>query len=191
MSRRPKDEVYTVYQQHFDNMVEGFKALRSQCKTLKRLIKQYPGCVFVMGLSEHDDKYAKKINLNQGKPGHPRVGHVPKSERYKNLYKEGVHLHIYIGGLYAATVATEFVDIQNKNYHKRYRDRVEHYAVICAKTKDGQFPLDYVLRQSTNWRFSDKKAVREYADKRNAEVKKKSPPYRGKRSVYARTVREF
>lgn len=191
MSRQPKDEVYTVYQQHFSNMEEGKRALRNQYKALKRQAKGYPDCVFVMGLSEHNDLYATKINHNKGKPGHPKVGFKPKSERYKNLYKEGVHLHIYIGGLYAATLVKEFVEKQSKNYHKKYPNRVEHYAVICSKSKDGHFPLGYVERQSTYLRYSNKKAVREYADKRNAEVKKKSPVFRGKRSVYARKVNEF
>jgi len=167
MSRTPRDEIYSIWQQHFDSYDEGLKALKSQAKTLKRLAAKYPSCVYVMGLSTHNGKYAKKVNLNEGKCGHPKVGFVPKSDRYKESYEEGIHIHIFIGGLYAASLATEFTDLQNKLYQqKKHHNHVNHVAVLLIKVKHGFFPLKYVQRQSTNIRYSNKKAVREYAEER-------------------------
>ena len=177
--RPPKDSVYSVWQQHFDSYEEGLKALNSQCKTLKRLLMKHPFCVFIMGLSVHDAKYAKKISIKDGKRGRPKIGFVPKAEHFINSYKDGVHIHIYIGGYYAATLATEFVRIQNKLYqNKKHKNHVHHSAILAVKNQWDTFPINYVERQSSRLRYSDKKAVQHYAEKRNKFTRLLKKPHR-------------
>ena len=166
MSMPARDSVYEIYQQHFNSFDEGIKALNSQCKTLKRICEDYPRVIFVMGLSEHDGKRAKKVNVNAGKRGRPKYEFVPQSNKYEDSFKTGVHIHAYIGGLYAATVATKFADVQNELYHKKQHEQyVEKYAVMAIRRKDGSFPLGYVERQSSRMRYSDKQMVLEYVEK--------------------------
>ena len=168
MSMPARDSVYEIYQQHFNSLDEGLKALNSQKKTLKSICEDYPDVVFIMGLSEHDADKAKKVNVNAGKRGRPKYKFVPKSKKYKDSYKTSPHIHTYIGGLYAATVATKFADKQNELYHKKqHAKHVEKCAVMARRRKDGSFPLGYVERQSSKMRYSNPQAVREYA-KQNA-----------------------
>lgn len=165
MSMPARDSVYEIRQQHFNSFDEGLKALNSQCKTLKRICEDYPSVIFVMGLSEHDADKATKVNVNEGKRGRPKYKFVPQSNKREDSFKTGVHIHAYIGGSYAATVATKFADVQNEMYHKKKHERyVEKSAVMAIRRKDGSFPLGYVERQSSRMRYSDKKAVREYAE---------------------------
>ena len=166
MSMPARDSVYEIYQQHYNSRDEAIKALNSQKKTLKRICAAYPSVVYVMGLSEYNGKRTKKINVNAGKRGRPKYEFVPKSKRYEDSYKTGLHLHTFIGGLYAATVATKFTDVQNKVYHNKPHERyVEKSAVTARRRKNGLFPLEYIEKQCSNMRYSSKEAVQEYAEK--------------------------
>jgi hypothetical protein len=118
MSMPARDSVYEIRQQYFNSFDEGLKALNSQCKTLKRICADYPSVVFVMGLSEPDGKRANKVNINAGKRGRPKYRFFLKSKRYEDSYKTGLHMHIYIGGLYAVTVATKLHKFKMSNIKK-------------------------------------------------------------------------
>ena len=167
MSRRARDSIYYVKQQHFGDWDTGLKALKSQYKMLKNLITEHSETLFFMGLSNHDGKRAKKVNLNKGKVGRPKVGFVAKRNA-KGKYKTGPHLHVYIFGPYAATVGNEFVRRQNKNYQQREHDRhVPHCAFMLARSAHPALPLNYVRQQSTNLRYSNRRAVEEYAHERD------------------------
>ncbi len=159
MSRGARDSIYYVKQQHFDDMETGLNALKSQCKMLKGLVKEYPSAMFLMGLSNHNGKHARKVNENKGKVGRPKVGFVAKRNA-KGRDETGPHIHLYIFGRYAATVGTEFVHRQNKNYQQReHRRHVSHNAFMLERSSSLRLPLDYVRQQSTNLRYSDRRAV--------------------------------
>ena len=161
--RPPKDEVYQIWQQHFDDFEAGRRALNRQYKVLKRLNQKYPDVVFVMGLSCHGSK-ARKVNLNAGKRGRPKVGFEPIGG--KGTFHENPHIHIQLGGYYAASMGTEFTEIENKLYQKnadKHEKHVPHNAFMLIKPKHGQFCLNYIERQSTLMRYSDKQKVKAYA----------------------------
>ena len=80
--------------------------------------------------------------MNAGKRGRPKDKFVPRSEKYKDSYKTNPHIHMYIGGLYAATVATKFAEKQNQLYHRKQHEKhVEKCAVMARRRKDGTFRL--------------------------------------------------
>ena len=93
-----------------------------------------------MGLSMCNGMMAQRINLNEGKVGRPKVGHIPQNPNQD--CKTKWHIHLYIVGYKAAMVAREFVEKQNKFYHKKYPDKNFKHAFSQKKREDGKFSLE-------------------------------------------------
>lgn len=159
----PKNAVYYIKQQHFVDEKTSLKALNAQCKMLKDIGKDYP-IEFLMGLSNHDGKYVEKINANEGVLRGNKVAFREK-DGSQGRGVTGWHIHIYIYGYYAATVANEFAKRQNVLYHRQPHDKyVEHCAFMTATNNNEFIPYDYVERQSTYMRYSDRQKVLERVD---------------------------
>ena len=119
-----------------------------------------------MGLSNCDGAMAEKINLNAGKIGHPKVGFTHYNP--KQDYEVKWHIHLYIVGYKAATVAREFVEKQNKQFHKKYPNKNFKHAFSQKKRRDDKFSLVYIEKQSTNMRFGgDIEEIMQYVEERD------------------------
>ncbi|MEL7658555.1 MAG: hypothetical protein AAGU75_21910, partial [Bacillota bacterium] len=150
----------------FGSYKEGLKALNSQRKILQRLIEKHSCGGAVMGLSNCDGTRAQKINMNEGIVGRPKVGFAQLNP--KQDYRLKWHIHAYIVGHKAATVAREFVEIENKQYHKKHPNNNFKHAFSQKKRRDGTFSLEYVEEQSQNMRFAgDREEIMKYVEERN------------------------
>lgn len=162
MARKAKEGVYFIKQQCFDSIQSGKKAINSQAKTLKRLLSKYSCGGFVMGLSECDGRIANKVNLNKGKVGRPKVGFANMFRNQPN-YHVKPHIHIYIYGFRAASVAREFVEIGNRQYRKKHPDKRFKHAFSQVRRKDGCVSFEYIEQQSCCMRYGgDKELLKEY-----------------------------
>ena len=160
MSAPPKETVYYIKQHHFLTYEDGLKALNSQCKTLKRLQgKRENGFSFFMCLSTVNADLARKINLRDGLVGRPKIGFVNISKHQSSSLP---HIHCYLGGLYAASAAREFAQIQCKQYYSKYPNtKVKKMPVIAQHRDDNKIPYEYIIDQASVVRFGYNKEILE------------------------------
>ena len=151
MSASPVDSVYYIKQQCFETYDLALKAFNNQYKLLKQLSLDYPSVCVYMGLSTHDSHNTLKIHEKTGRAGRRRVGFRRKNRWRK--FEVTPHIHIYIAGYYAATVAHEFATIMTDRYYKSDRERfVKSHPFSSCKHGNNFIPYSYVERQSTNTR---------------------------------------
>lgn len=151
MSAPPRDSVYYIKQQGFETYEIGLHALNSQYKLLKQLSARYPDIDIYMGLSTHDSHNARKIHRPTEKAGRRKVGFMRK--RRWGKFEVTPHIHIYISGYYAATLAHEFCEIMIDRYYKSYRKKyAKSHPFSACKYGEDFIPCNYVERQSTNTR---------------------------------------
>ena len=159
-----ENNVYLIKQQCFYSYEEGVKALRSQRKMLDKLIKKHECDGFVMGLSECCGGMAQKINLNAGKVGRPKIEFINQNPKQDCRVKP--HIHLYIVGHKAATVAREFVERQNKIYYKKYPNSKFKHAF--SQEKRSTFRLEYLKNQCNKvWFGGDKEKIMKYVKEWN------------------------
>jgi len=166
MSNMAKNSVYLIKQQGFYSYEEGLKALNSQSKMLKELIAKHECDGFVIGLSECCGLLAQKINLNEGKVGRPKIEFI--NQNPEQDCRVTPHIHLYIVGNKAAMVAREFVERQNKIYHKKYPDNKFKHAFSQEKRQDDKFSLEYLKNQCNKvWFGGNKDEIVKYVKEWN------------------------
>lgn len=144
-------KVYMIYAETSQDIESAKREFKANYALIKRYLDKdtiHSNMAVVMGLSQNDGFMSKVVNDNEGKRGRPKKKFVrnEKSGLYHTSipHETHLHMHIYIGGNGASTVAKDLSIKRNKKAGKKIW--------VNRPREDGCIPYDYVKDQSFEFR---------------------------------------